>query len=35
MNDGKGSMGDLIRESAATPENYPKDVVALFDENGS
>lgn len=31
----KGSMGDLIRESAATPENYPQEVVALFDENGA
>ena len=31
----KGSMGDLIRESAATPENYSQDVVALFEENGA
>ena len=28
-------MGDLIRSSASTPENYSSDVVALFEENGS
>ena len=30
----KGSMGDLIRE-AQQRENYPQEVVALFDENGA